>query len=168
MDNFRGTCFLGCFCLCSPTSIFSSAHSGILRLAESGWSRSCWLKRATGCGDSASDLWALLLAIKSGAHSGGGVCKNLSVCNLSRHHSGANLFSTDWPVSWISNVAQTKRMPQLSLQAGIPYPAWGLFCSTTAAEWKRGINPNVIKFVLVVWWMAVKVYAYDEDFWNGP
>lgn len=55
MDNFKGT-FFGCFCLCSPTSIFSSAHSGILGLAESGWSMSCWLKRATVCGDSAADL----------------------------------------------------------------------------------------------------------------
>lgn len=52
----------------------------------------CWLKGSQVVGDSAADLWGLLRTMKSSAQGGKGLCKNLSVCNLSSNHSPTDLF----------------------------------------------------------------------------
>lgn len=69
-------------CFCSANADETCRWMG--RGREARWR---WLKGSLSCGDSAADLWGLPRAMKSGARGGKGLCKNLSVCNLSRYHS---------------------------------------------------------------------------------
>lgn len=52
---------------------------------DAGW-------EGTGCGDAVADLWGLLHSMKTSAWGGKGLCKNLSVCNLSHYHSPSTVF----------------------------------------------------------------------------
>lgn len=83
------------------TSISATAAAdfgALMRHAESGWtgpwSTMMLAERVASCVDLAADLWGLLAAMKSGLRGGKGLCKNLSVCNLSHYHSATTFRCT--------------------------------------------------------------------------